>query len=100
MNPADFAKELNERQINILKALDEQVREVLVEPFTAAGFASASDVYAAGIILCRRERFPWSVLSYLYEMEMKCRTLEMYKTRPIKLNWQGTRGRGRGSSTK
>ena len=89
MKPEDFAKQLTQRQVNILVYIDEEVRESLAkaDPPTAKEFADTADVYAAGIILARRERFPWSAISYLYEMEMKCRTLEMYKTRPMKLNW-------------
>ena len=101
MDPATFARLLTEQQVKILQAVDEHVREVLVEPFTAAIFADAADAYAAGIILCRRHRFPWQVLTYLYEMEMKCRTLELHRTPAhLTVNWEARVVLARKSSTK
>jgi len=101
MNIKDLASQLNDRQIKILQTVDDEVRQYLVEPFGAQNFATASDVYAAAIILCRREKFPWAILSYLYELEMKCRILEMYRTPAhLTVNWEARVVLARKSSTK
>jgi hypothetical protein len=88
MNIKELAGQLNERQNRILEGIDEEVRPYLVEPYSADKFASASDVYAAAIILCRREKFPWQIITYFYQLEMKCRQLEMRMTRPVRLKWR------------